>query len=50
MNVEIGTEAAIFLFWDYLLQIFGILSLQCEEAWIVPNSPSIGLLHTILLL
>jgi hypothetical protein len=30
MNVEIGTEALIFLFWEYLFQIFGILSLQCE--------------------
>ncbi len=30
MNVEIGTETPIFLFWEYLLQIFGIFSLQCE--------------------
>ncbi len=30
MNVDIGTEAPIFLFWEYLLQIFGILSLQCD--------------------
>jgi hypothetical protein len=29
MNVEIGAEAPIFLFWEYLFQIFGILSLQC---------------------
>ncbi len=29
MNVEIGTETPIFLFWEYLFQIFGILSLQC---------------------
>jgi hypothetical protein len=31
MNVEIGTEAPIFLFWEYLFQIFGILSLQCIQ-------------------
>jgi hypothetical protein len=29
MNVEIGAEAPIFLFWESLFQIFGILSLQC---------------------
>ncbi len=29
MNVENGTEALIFLFWEYLFQISGILSLQC---------------------
>ncbi len=29
MNVEIGTETPIFLFWEYLFKIFGLLSLQC---------------------
>ncbi len=29
MNVEIGNEAAKFLFWEFFSPIFGILSLQC---------------------
>jgi hypothetical protein len=30
MNVEIGTEVPIFLFWEYLFRNFGILYLQCR--------------------
>ncbi len=30
MNVEIGTENLIFIFWEYLFRNFGILSLQCR--------------------
>jgi hypothetical protein len=38
MNVEIGTETPIFLFWEYLFRNFGVLSLQCrvQETRIYP--------------
>jgi hypothetical protein len=32
MDVEIGTEVPIFLFWEYMFKILGILSLQCVPA------------------
>ncbi len=32
MNVEIGTVAALFLFWEYLFQIFCIASMQCGDS------------------
>jgi hypothetical protein len=34
MNVEIGTETPIFLFWEYLFRNFGILSLQCINTFL----------------
>jgi hypothetical protein len=34
MNVEIGTEAPIFLFWEHLFRNFGILSVQCGHIMI----------------
>ncbi len=36
--MEIGTVAAKFLFWKYLLQIFVILSLQCTDLMTVESA------------
>jgi hypothetical protein len=42
MNVEIGTEAPIFLFWEYLFLIFGILSLQCVQVYWQKGEKKLG--------
>jgi hypothetical protein len=46
MNVEIGTETPIFLFWEYLFRNYGILSLQCS----VPLLQTSPVLAAVLLL
>jgi hypothetical protein len=45
MNVEIGTETPIFLFWKCLFQNFGTLSLQCLLA--NKGMKSLYLLHLV---
>ncbi len=34
MNVKIGTETPIFLFWEHLFRNFGFLSLQCVKRYL----------------
>ncbi len=36
MNVEILTETAQLLFWEYLFQIFAIVPLQCGVSFLAP--------------
>jgi hypothetical protein len=49
MNVEIGTEAEQFLFWEYLFHIFGIVSLQCDPAVKVPPITNPGVQNMIMI-
>jgi hypothetical protein len=37
----IGTEAVQFLFWEYLFQIFGIVSLECIVLFVLAASVDI---------
>jgi hypothetical protein len=41
MNVEIGTEAEQFLYWEYLFRILGIVSLLCSRINSFPTTTSI---------
>ncbi len=45
MNVETGSATAEFLFWEYLLQIFGIVTLQ----WVMTVSHLEDSLYTDLM-
>jgi hypothetical protein len=50
MNVEIGTENPIFLFWEYFFRNIGILSLQCISQYFVTGSSNIVILATMQIL
>jgi hypothetical protein len=42
-NRESGTEAAQFLFWEYLFRIFSIVSLQCNASQEVTTDVGVDL-------
>ncbi len=43
MDVNIGTVAAHFLFWEHLFPIFGIGSLQQCRGWLVMEGPNMSM-------